>query len=273
MKIIFTTDLHGEISKYDRLLKTALDHKADVMINGGDMLPKTGNLFEEQNEFIRGYLESHFEQFNRAGIYYICYMGNDDLKVFDDLFELTCNKFPFIVNLAQRKFDIDEFEFIGMNWVVDYPFRLKDRCRMDTKDYEFQRQFGTGLLSVPDSFKELDDWFATAKTLPTIEEELNRLPKPNNISQSIYVIHMPPYRLGLDKCANGQEVGSRAVYNFLAEKQPKLSLHGHIHESPGKSGRWHAKIGNTTCIQPGQLAPFTYVSIDLHTMEIDRHTE
>lgn len=41
MKVVFTTDLHSEIWKYDRLLKAAQDFRADVIINGGDMLPKS----------------------------------------------------------------------------------------------------------------------------------------------------------------------------------------------------------------------------------------
>ncbi|MGD9100789.1 MAG: phosphoesterase, partial [Anaerolineae bacterium] len=66
---------------------------------------------------------------------------------------------------------------------------------------------------------------------------------------------------------------SKAIYDFLSKHQPRLSLHGHIHESPQVSGRWHARLGNTICIQPGQLEPFTYVVIDLETMKFDRHTE
>jgi Icc-related predicted phosphoesterase len=272
MKILFVTDLHGDIGKYDRLFKAAKDFQADVVVNGGDMLPKSGNLFE-QDKFITGYLEEHFTHFNSAGIYYLCYLGNDDLRIFDELFETTCSKYPYIINLAQRKFDIGDYEFVGMNWVVDYPFRLKDRCRMDTEDYVFQKQFGTGLLSTPDGYKELDDWFTHARTLPTIEDELNSLILPENMAQSIYVIHMPPYKFGLGKCGHGEEVGSKAVYNFLHEHQPLLSLHGHIHESPEVSGIWHAKLGNTVCIQPGQMTSFTYVTIDLHSMKFDRHTE
>jgi Icc-related predicted phosphoesterase len=87
-------------------------------------------------------------------------------------------------------------------------------------------------------------------------------------------------------------VGSKAIYDFLLEYQPQPSLHGHIHESPEISGRWHARLGDTLCIQPGQLAPFdklcaasrsvsgvdradslTYVTIDLSTMQVDRHTK
>ena len=67
-----------------------------------------------------------------------------------------------MTNLAQRKSEIGRFEFVGMNWVVDYPFRLKDRCRMDTADYVFQEQFGTGLLSTPNGWQEIVEWISYA---------------------------------------------------------------------------------------------------------------
>ena len=52
-----------------------------------------------------------------------------------------------------------------------------------------------------------------------------------------------------------------------------FSLHGHIHESPESSGRWLAQLGDTICIQPGQLEEFTYVTIDLSTMKFERMKE
>ncbi len=75
--------------------------------------------------------------------------------------------------------------------------------------------------------------------------------------------------MGLDKCAHGLEVGSKAVYEFLKRRQPRLSLHGHIHESPACSEKWWGKIGQTVCIQPGQLESLSYVLIDLDTMEFE----
>lgn len=227
MRILFVTDLHGSEWKYDRIFQAAKSFNADVVINGGDMLPKGGDLFA-QDQFITNYLDRHFAKFDSAHIFYLCYLGNDDLRIFQDLFDTTCNKYSYIFNLAQRKVDIGGFEFVGMNLVVDYPFRLKDWCRMDKKDYVFQEQFGTGILSTPNGWKELDDWFSYAGSLPTIEDELKQLVRPLNMAKSIYVMHMPPAGLGLDKCANGAEVGSEAVYNFLKENQPKLSLHGQI---------------------------------------------
>ncbi len=272
MKILFVTDLHGCTWKYDRLFNAACTYQADVVVNSGDMLPKDGELFQ-QDQFITQDLSSHFNQFEEAGIEYLCYLGNDDLRIFDDLFEETCQQYEHIYNLAQRKVTIEHVEFIGMNWVVDYPFRLKDRCRMDTKEYRFQSQFGTGLLSTPKGWQELSDWFRYAETLPTIADELEVLVRPKVFSQSIYILHMPPAGLGLDICGDGQQVGSHAIYEFLCQYQPRLSLHGHIHESPQISGTWKTALGDTLCIQPGQLSPLTYVAIDLMSMEIERHIE
>jgi len=34
-------------------------------------------------------------------------------------------------------------------------------CRVP--EYIFQEQFGKGLLSAPDGWREIDDWFASAK--------------------------------------------------------------------------------------------------------------
>jgi Icc-related predicted phosphoesterase len=271
LKILFVTDLHGSTWKYDKLYRVAQWFKADVVVNSGDMLPKNSDLFQ-QDKFIIHYLNKHFQQFEEAKIHYLCYLGNDDLKIFDPVFEETCRQYEFVSNVAQRRITIQDIEFIGMNWVVDYPFRLKDRCRMDTVDYLFQPQYGTGVLSTAQGWEELANWLEYAQSLPTIADELENLPYPQNMEHSIYIVHMPPAYLGLDVCGHGEEVGSKALYNFLKTHQPKLSLHGHIHESPEVSGTWKARLGKTICIQPGQMFKFTFVTIDLDRMEIVRHT-
>lgn len=265
MRILFVTDLHGDKRKYDKLLDAAKTNSADMVINAGDMLPKEGNLFR-QDKFITGFLTAHFKAFEEAGIYYLCYLGNDDLRIFDPLFDKTCGNFKFIMPIAQRRVELKGYEFIGMNLVVDYPFRLKDRCRIDDKKYEFQEQFGSALLSTENGWREIKDWPSYAKALPSIEKELDVLVKPARMENAIYVIHMPPYGIGLDACLSGKTVGSNAVLRFLRKQQPKLSLHGHIHESPEISNRWCARIEKTCCIQPGQSNKLTYVLIDLEKM-------
>lgn len=183
MKILFTTDLHGNEQWYNRLGEVARMAEVDVVINGGDILPKGGDLFN-QDRFITGFLAEHFAAMDAAGIRYLCYLGNDDLAVFDSLFEETCAQYPLVTNLAQRLVAIEGYEVIGMNWVIDYPFRLKDRCRMDTRDYVFQQQFGSGLRSTPIGWKEIPDWQAYAATLPTIENEPQSIAAPQGHEQS-----------------------------------------------------------------------------------------
>lgn len=64
------------------------------------------------------------------------------------------------------------------------------------------------------------------------------------------------------------DIGSVDIYEFLKAKQPLLSLHGHIHESPDtENGSWMNQIGTTTYIQPGQTefgdSSMVYAEIDL----------
>ena len=271
MNLLFVTDLHGTIWKYDRLFDLAKEHKADVVINGGDMLPKNGNLHDVQRNFIDGYLPEHFDRFNKAGIHYLFCLGNDDLAIFDEPCSLLSAQYPFVHEIAQKSVMINSFEFIGFNWVADYPFRLKDRCRMDTREFSFQHQFGTGLLSGDQGFKEIDDWIAYAKTLPTIAEELDSLVVPQDMKKAVYVMHMPPAGLGLDKCANGFNAGSLAVTEFIAENQPRLTLHGHIHESPDMTGMWKGEIGRTVSIQPGQMGDLAFTIVEVEEMNIERY--
>jgi hypothetical protein len=150
------------------------------------MYPKDKDLFN-QDRFIIDYLDFHFAKFDAAGIYYLCYPGNDDLKIFDHLFIEICQKYMHISNIAQRRIEIGGYEFIGMNWVVDYPFRLKDRCRMDTEDYIFQKQLGAGILSTPTGWREVDDWIHYAKSLSTIEDEMKVLINPKEMRSIIHI--------------------------------------------------------------------------------------
>jgi Icc-related predicted phosphoesterase len=85
-----------------------------------------------------------------------------------------------------------------------------------------------------------------------------------DLNQAIFNFHDPPVDSTLDTCPKldwskdppepiiqgGQTIlygaGSKAVRKAIEKYQPMLSLHGHIHESQSV-----AKIGRTTCINPG----------------------
>ncbi|MCB4792780.1 MAG: metallophosphoesterase [Elusimicrobia bacterium] len=272
MKIMLTTDLHGNTWKYKMLVKEVLKLNPGVVINAGDMLPNDNNL-HRQKEYILNQLNEHFKAFNEAKIYYLCFPGNDDLKAFDGLFEEICNRYPYVKYLAQKKVKIGDYEFIGFNLVPNFPFALKDRCRKDDKKFRIGYQPGYAFFSTENGFEKISDWKSHIKTLPTIEEELENLVKPQDMSKTIYIMHAPPANLWLDVTLTGMKVGSKAIYRFIKKYQPKLTLHGHIHESPDMTGVWKAKLGKTLCIQPGQyghMEDLVYVSIDLDKFQCER---
>jgi len=272
MKILYVTDLHGDEAKYRKVFELAKEHGVQMVVNGGDMLSMEDDLHRTQREFILGFLDNYFAEFDKTGIYHLGILGNDDLRIHDECFDLTCSKYKHAVNLVQKKFKLGDFEFIGFNLVADYPFRLKDRCRMDLRNSPFQRQMGQGLLSTEQGFQTLKDWFGVAMSKPTLEDELKTLPKPDDMGKTVFVIHMPPAFVSLDVCWSGEKVGSEAIYKFIDKNQPLLTLHGHIHESPARTGVWQAHIGNTVSVQPGQSKEdaVSYVVIDLDQMELDR---
>jgi Icc-related predicted phosphoesterase len=275
MKILYVTDLHGIEWKFHQIYQSAISLKVDIVINGGDLFPFKGNLLH-QDKFISNFLGNHFSKYESQQIYYLTMLGNDDLRIFDDLFQKFCDKYLYVENVAQKKYQIEgyKYEFIGMNWVTDLPFGLKDRVRKDTEDFEFPGQFGNQFLSIQNGWEKIEDWFSYANSLPTIEDEMRELVKPSDMKNTIYIIHMPPSNLGLDVCHDGRKVGSKAIYEFLKKNQPKVSLHGHIHESPEVSGEWYSSLDNTICIQPGQSHyhedNVKFAVFDLDTMNLER---
>jgi uncharacterized protein len=85
-----------------------------------------------------------------------------------------------------------------------------------------------------------------------------------NVSNAVFMIHVPPYESGLDTAPELDKtlrprvtmgdvlrvpVGSTGVRRVIQELQPLVSVHGHVHESGGQS-----KIGRTTCFNAGSEA-------------------
>ena len=105
---------------------------------------------------------------------------------------------------------------------------------------------------------------------------LDALPESENPQQIVYVMHMPPAGLRLGQLLyQDLDIGSVDICRFLEERQPLLSLHGHIHESPDtQKGRWINQICGTVCIQTGQTelhdCDMVYAEIDLQSREYSR---
>lgn len=74
----------------------------------------------------------------------------------------------------------------------------------------------------------------------------------------ILVSHNPPKDTVCDRTGNGQHVGSRAVREFIEERQPAVCLCGHVHEAAGMQ-----LIGHTQVLNPGSLGSGGYALLRL----------
>ncbi|HSW35826.1 MAG TPA: hypothetical protein VLH18_04390, partial [Candidatus Limnocylindrales bacterium] len=166
------------------------------------------------------------------------------------------------------------YEICGCPWIRDYPFGYKYWVVAESPEYTYIDPLQLGrpvTISRTNEIEEIPDLKTYLLTKPPMSVSLNNLAaRVKDISKSIWLIHQPPAYLGLDLCGSGVEVGSLAVYNFLLEKQPLLSIHGHIHEAPEFNGQiWALKLGQTLCIQAGQSRKeLSYVLFDFEDGEI-----
>lgn len=244
MKILYATDLHGSIPRYDAILRTAMENGVDVLHIGADLLPKGQDIYYQQKKFITGYLKDFFKQCSYLDLPVLSFFGNDDL------YALKGHYKKYSTLLDETSFSKDGFEFKAYPYVQDYPFSLKTACKLDHEGWACPEEYlgppvdydEHGPIKIPD----IKDHFLKKGT---IENDLRKISADK---KTIMAIHQPPWGLDLDVCIGGKRVGSKAVYDWADINQPLICLCGHIHESFYVTKVWKNKINNTTVIQPGQ---------------------
>ena len=232
---VYASDLHGNRTAYDKLFALA----ADAVVLGGDLLPyplkRGGDLLELQRRFVDEYLAAKFA--TRP-----CYWvpGNDDWEtVLAPLAEkgtaIHGRAVPFL----------DGFSIAGYGCVPITPFGMKDFDRTDVPGWEPAIPPKSCLRSSPEGVGEVP--LSAVGERPTIAEDLDRLAARSDPTRTIYVFHSPPFATTLDRLRGGiTPIGSRAVRQFIDRRRPPLTLHGHVHESPGIE-----RLGSTVCANPG----------------------
>lgn len=256
-RLIYTSDLHGHLALYRAAGEAALGAQADAVIIGGDLCPATPSsssvdLPESQPEFLRrevGPLVAGWKR-SRPALRVFAIPGNDDCATITPALS-QLEKLGLVEDLHQKSARLGDCTLVGLAFVPPTPFSFKDFERRDTAgDWRPQPQLGRCVLTTEQGLAEIEDFAAYLNSLPTIEEELARLPafEPD---RAIAVIHCPPYGTRCDVLFNREPIGSRALRHWIERTQPLLSLHGHIHESPLMSGAFADRVGRTVVVNPG----------------------
>nr|MDO8100400.1 metallophosphoesterase [Candidatus Njordarchaeota archaeon] len=284
-RIYFTSDIHGSEVCWKKFLNAGKFYKADIAIMGGDITGKiivpiveaSGGKYEsrifgkdmvlnskkEVDELVTKVMSSGYYPYICDKKEYVNLQNSQDKL--DELFnELIGNGLKRWVEMADQKLDGSVKVFVSPGnddrFVIDPMLDASKRIinpeeRIVEMD-KYHQMITSGWVNPTPwntAREEPED-----KLLLRFERLFKLTDDPKHL---IANLHAPPFQSGLDTAPKldknltptvkgGQQifvpVGSTSVYDLLRKYQPKLGLHGHVHESPGI-----AKIGRTLCVNPG----------------------
>jgi len=252
----FVSDLHGHIDRYRKLLQLVRSERPAAVFLGGDLLPhrriSLQSVHSANQSFIDSYLIPEFSQLKKEmfsaypEIFLI--LGNDDegaeeVKVQGGAQSELWKYVHF------QKTAFNDYAIYGYCFVPPSPFLLKD-----WEKYDVSRYVDPGCISPEEGFRSIPLDEIEIRNA-TIQDDLQKFTAGENLDKSIFLFHSPPYQTRLDRAAlDGRmvdhvpmdvHVGSIAIKRFIEERQPLITLHGHVHESTRLTGVWKERMGNT----------------------------
>ncbi len=274
----FVSDLHGNVERYTKLFNRIREEEPVAVFLGGDIMPSGLYSFTSNADVLGNFTEYLFTNLRQLksemGNSYpqiFTILGNDDGKSVENEF-IRADAEGLLLYAHNRKIPFHDFTIYGYAYVPPTPFMLKDWERYDVSMYVDPGCVAPedGSYSVPTDVKK--------NKYKTIKKDLELLTGDDDLSKGIFLFHTPPYKTNLDRAAlDGKtfehvpldvHVGSIAVKRFIEERQPYVSLHGHIHESTAITGKWKDHIGKTLCMNAAHNGPeLSLISFDLNNCE------
>ncbi len=273
MKCFFVSDLHGKISRLETLFNQIEIDSPDILFIGGDIFPSF-HLLIEYDDFILDYLIPKFQTLKSKlkekypKIFII--LGNDDPKIEENKIIQGQNRslWEYVHN---KKVEFNNYVIYGYANIPPTPFLLKDWER-----YDVSRYVDPGSVHPTEGKRTIEEKEDIEYT--TIYNDLQALTGNDNLEKSIFLFHSPPYKTKLDRADLDEQVidhvpldvhvGSIAIQRFIEERQPLLTLHGHIHESSRITGDWKDKSNNTLMFSAAYEFPkLAIIKFDLNHLD------
>ena len=260
-KCFFVSDLHGQKRRYKALFSKIKQEKPGAIFLGGDLLPSFGSRGE--SDFLNDYLSQEFIALKtRLGSDYprvFLILGNDDGKSQEEDLIRYMEREKIWEYIHNKSAQFGPYNIYGYAYVPPTPFLNKDWER-----YDISRYVDPGCIAPEDGWRSVEQPLNIIQ-YATIQADLNTLIGNNDLSNSILLFHTPPYKTNLDRAdLDGKmidhvpldvHVGSIAVKNLLLDRQPLLTLHGHVHESARLTGFWKEQLGETTALSAAHDGP------------------
>jgi len=257
----FASDLHGEPSRYQKLIAQIKKDKPAVVLLGGDLLPHGFGIKTGYDDFFMDFLLPGFlslkESMGKEYPLVLLILGNDDPRINEEDF-IKAQESGVWTYLHEKKHEFRGFTFYGYAYIPPTPFRLKDWERYDVSRY-----------ADPGCIHPTEGSFSVEPEedieYQTIQADLEKITGQDDLSKVIMLFHSPPYDTHLDRAGlDGMvidhvpldvHVGSIAIKRFIEDRKPLISLHGHIHESTRITGHWYEYIGETLSVNAAWDGP------------------
>lgn len=251
----FVSDLHGQTDRYEKLWRAVEQDAPAVVFLGGDLLPSGLGMFSldpAHGDFVNDFLVPGFETVrSRLGGRYpevFLILGNDDAR-FEETAFLDVASSGLWIYAHDRCCRLAGYQVFGYAYVPPSPFMLKDWER-----YDVSRYIPPGCVSPEEGRRSVPCQEHEIK-YSTIQKDLEALVGDRPLDDAVMLFHTPPYETKLDRVANDGKmvdyvpldlhVGSIALRRLIEQRQPRVTLHGHIHESARLTGSWRDRIGRT----------------------------
>lgn len=282
-RIYYASDIHGSEVLWRKFLNAAAAYKAEVLVMGGDVTGKVvvplvehGDGFQVdlfgQKSFVAGEQLEEMEVKIRNNGMYPHRMTGEDVQRVAALSE--DEREHWFAEVMRQTFD---------GWLALADERLSDAMRCFVMPGNDDPEGVDRSIAEAKKVEECDGRIVTFGDYSMIslgyanrtpfdspreltEEEIYRrvsalADEAGDMSRMIFNLHVPPYDSTLDTAPALDDdlavvmsgsapkmigVGSTAVRELIEKYQPMLSLHGHVHESPGA-----INIGRTLSINPG----------------------
>lgn len=260
MTCLFATDLHGDPDRYRRLFEIVAAERPAAVFLGGDLTPAIApaGIDDFLYDVVRvAMLDLRSRLGNRYPRFFVI-PGNDD-GIRDEETLLSMEEEGLLTYMHLRRAELGDRPVLGCAFVPPTPFAGKDWER-----YDVSRHLPPGCVSPEDGSRSrpLKGHVIRHRTLAV---ELDDLAGTIDLADGICLFHSPPVDTHLDRaatdgmmidhCPLDLHVGSVAIRRFIEERQPAVTLHGHIHESARITGSWMDRIGRTCCLGAAHDGP------------------
>jgi Icc-related predicted phosphoesterase len=271
---IFISDVHGKLNRLKKFFEICEKEKPNMVFIGGDILPNQFAFKSSIDDFLKKEFFLKIKKISKISgekTRFILILGNDDPRVFEKIF-LDADKKGLINYVHNKTIKFNRFFVSGYAYVPPTPFQLKD-----WEKYDVSRFVDVGVVSPENGIRTIvinEDKIR----LSTISEDLEILSENAPVEKTIFLFHSPPYNSYLDRAeVDGQKVdhapldvhvGSIAIQRFIENKQPMLTLHGHVHESAKITGHWKQKFGRTYSFSAAHDGPeLALIRFDTNDLE------